>query len=393
MIWIHPAAAVALAALAVPVLIHILARQRATRVPFPTLRFIHPRRLASARRRMLEDRLLLVLRAAVLGCAAGALAGPFVVTAPRLRKWDSQTIHADVAGTDLAGSLRRGVSWLDHQPPGRRELVVHGAIPIGALTETDIAAVPAHVGIRFERDQSSADRVLHGSNVVDRGRVVEREITLSGDRTSVRDGKVIGESAASVEFFGPSDQRASLERLRARFEAERRPAAIAGRSARVEFGSPAAPGASGALAVSWMADAAAAIAREVNPGDASAATIAIHFGSNANRLEVQTSLDAGDERAIDVLRAAASSLAPPASHPADEIVPIADAQLRAWAREPAPALPPTKEMIDGDDRRWLWALVLILMAVEMRVRRAARPGFGFATGATGASSEGPSRAA
>src|SRR6188474_2101211 len=65
MIWLYPPAAIALLALAVPIVVHVLIRQRATRIAFPTLRFIRPHRLASVRRRALDDVALLTIRLAI----------------------------------------------------------------------------------------------------------------------------------------------------------------------------------------------------------------------------------------------------------------------------------------------------------------------------------------
>ena len=66
MIWLNPLAWFAVAAIAVPVLVHLLAHRRAPRVPFPTLRFVQPTRLAAIRRRALEDRALLAIRSAIV---------------------------------------------------------------------------------------------------------------------------------------------------------------------------------------------------------------------------------------------------------------------------------------------------------------------------------------
>ena len=83
MFWVNPLALFALAATAAPILIHILIQRRAERFPFPTLRFLQPTRLASIRRHVLEDPVLLAVRAAILAAAALALAGPLLLTASR----------------------------------------------------------------------------------------------------------------------------------------------------------------------------------------------------------------------------------------------------------------------------------------------------------------------
>jgi hypothetical protein len=75
-IWLNPLALFALAALAAPILIHILVQRRAERLSFPTLRFLQPTRLAAIRRHLLEDVGLLAVRAAILATAVAALARP-----------------------------------------------------------------------------------------------------------------------------------------------------------------------------------------------------------------------------------------------------------------------------------------------------------------------------
>ena len=64
MLWTNASALFAIAAVAVPILIHILVQRRAERFPFPTLRFLQPTRLAAIRRHVLEDAVLLLVRAA-----------------------------------------------------------------------------------------------------------------------------------------------------------------------------------------------------------------------------------------------------------------------------------------------------------------------------------------
>ena len=74
MFWLNPSALFGLAAVAVPVLIHLLVQRRAERFAFPTLRFLQPTRLAAIRRHVLEDLPLLVVRVALLAAGAPATA-------------------------------------------------------------------------------------------------------------------------------------------------------------------------------------------------------------------------------------------------------------------------------------------------------------------------------
>src|ERR1700704_209255 len=96
MFWLNPSALFALAAVAAPILIHILVQRRAERFSFPTLRFLQPTRLAAIRRHLLEDATMLAVRAAILAAAVAALAGPLIVTAARRQVWERRIVRAIV---------------------------------------------------------------------------------------------------------------------------------------------------------------------------------------------------------------------------------------------------------------------------------------------------------
>ena len=68
--WIAPTALVALAAAAGPVIVHLLRRQRAPRVPFPTIQFLSPTQAAAARLQRPSDLALLALRMAAVALAS-----------------------------------------------------------------------------------------------------------------------------------------------------------------------------------------------------------------------------------------------------------------------------------------------------------------------------------
>src|SRR5580765_6246336 len=106
MSWLNPSALFALAAIAAPILIHILVQRRAERFPFPTLRFLQPTRLAAIRRHLLEDVLLLCVRAAILAAVVGALAGPLMVTAARRLLWQQRIVRATVVESDTTVGAR-----------------------------------------------------------------------------------------------------------------------------------------------------------------------------------------------------------------------------------------------------------------------------------------------
>ena len=95
MTWLNPWAWIGLAAIAVPVLVHLLARRPVRPVLFPTLRFFGPLRTLLARRDRLTDLALLAVRAGIVAFAVAALAQPYVITGRRAQ--------------DLAGTIARAV--------------------------------------------------------------------------------------------------------------------------------------------------------------------------------------------------------------------------------------------------------------------------------------------
>src|SRR5438067_13740513 len=62
--------------IAIPVVLHLIMRQRPKQFVFPALRFIHERRLANQRKLQLRHWLLLALRCAAVGLLALAVARP-----------------------------------------------------------------------------------------------------------------------------------------------------------------------------------------------------------------------------------------------------------------------------------------------------------------------------
>lgn len=99
---------------AIPILLHLMMRQRPKQLVFPALRFVQQRRIANERRLQLRHWLLLALRCAVLGLFALALARPTVASAA-LSGWVAAGLLWGaclmVAGLAVV-SLSRGLSRL-----------------------------------------------------------------------------------------------------------------------------------------------------------------------------------------------------------------------------------------------------------------------------------------
>jgi hypothetical protein len=430
-LWQNPAALFALAAIAAPILIHILVQRRAEVFEFPTLRFLQPTRLAALRRHVLEDAALLAVRAAILAAAVAALAGPLVVTPSRREARDRRVVRAVVADGEAGrgqpaqtepvadlyqsrefrtGSLRDGirsaVAWLESAPPGRRELLVRSRFPIGAITAADIAAVPAGIDIRLERAGT-----LPAAQTIDAGRVVEgnavlwRRVTLDGARTAVQETPAADHAVWPVEIVNaPAEQRA-VDAAVGAVLAQRVWAPANDRRARVVIAEVEHQAASGAqfgsdpatVRTPWIADG---VARLVRDGELQSAAARVEGGlaeaafssepwitvaparngrplaaaaESSGRLLLVSAAPASDLFTPLLLRSLANALAAPPDLQGAEIIPIPDRWLGEWSRPAGPVAEPRAESLRRDadnDRRWLWLAALSLLAVEAWIRRA-----------------------
>lgn len=213
--WLLPAALWLGLLTALPVAVHLLARQRLRQVRFPTLRFLDAVTAPARRRWQVRDPLLLALRVGMVLAMAAALAGPVLVTPARQAVWNAEEARAVVtvpavdgdpavrdASTHPAGPVRRVVAsdvrhgvadaaaWLASQPQVRRELVIVAPLTRGLLTPADLTIVPADIGVRLvpagalppaaqsrERAQLDGERVWR----------TQETVTLEEAATTVRE--------------------------------------------------------------------------------------------------------------------------------------------------------------------------------------------------------------
>lgn len=125
---------VGMAAAAIPLIIHLIHRRRAPRVPFSTLRFLMASHRRTARRRRLHNLLILALRMAMMALVAVACAGPFL---------RSDLFGSAGAGGGVAIVLDNSLSMSAREQGGSRyDLAKEAAESIlGQLGERDLAAV------------------------------------------------------------------------------------------------------------------------------------------------------------------------------------------------------------------------------------------------------------
>jgi hypothetical protein len=417
MIWLNPIAWLGLTAVVIPVAVHLLAHHRAQRLLFPTLRFLPSTRLAAIRRRALEDIPLLLVRSAIVAAAVAACAGPLIVTPARRALWDARLVRAvvqvsDVSeispaaflerrfrGSDLASGINQAIVWLDASPPARRELLIAAPLTIGSISAADLSSVPADVGIRFTRvGDRPTSRTIEAPPLLTGIAKVRRAVTIEGPNTVVRDERGDADAVPSVEIVAPPALKSTADAAQTAVLALRVPVPPADHRVTLillEGNDFRAVPNIAAVRNSWMADAIARTSRDrawqveaarsatgLGPGAFALAPWQVlaraadgrplaSAAASGDRLIVAAIAHEGDVLVPTLLRAIATSLAPPSRPEAAEILPIPDSQLRAWTQSPGPAPPPRPDTVERDDRRWLWGLVLLLLVVETWMRRAA----------------------
>ncbi|OHB71129.1 MAG: hypothetical protein A2V70_14295 [Planctomycetes bacterium RBG_13_63_9] len=156
MTFVHPLLLAGTALVALPIVLHLIMRQRPKRLEFPALRFIQKRHDANRRRLRLQHLLLLLLRAAVIALLACALAQPSVKffgalvsqeapvaaalvfdTAPRM-----EYRHENRSRLEAAGELGR---WLLGQLPRNSQIAVLDTGPATAVLHDDRGMARARI--------------------------------------------------------------------------------------------------------------------------------------------------------------------------------------------------------------------------------------------------------
>jgi hypothetical protein len=355
-LWTTPVALAGLALIALPVLVHLFARQQVRTLAYPSLRFLVETQLAAFRRRRIQDALLLLCRAAIVAAAAVALAGPVfqtgVRTAAQANRISRAMVVIEPAPTDattriadgafgfavfqrmaVADALEEAVRWLNAQPRSAREIVIAGALRRGSITGGELATIPPDIGLRFEQAATAGAEALTLSRLERRGGVlyrVDSAATVTAEATRVVEGAStpVAEDLVAIRS-APRDAALADAALRAALGAgvpwrdfDRR------------------------VVVAWDgADTSSA-------GDAQVVRMPVPSPASAAADAVRTAL----------ARAGAPGWIEPQL--------ISRAELDGWSR--APGAPfrgaPT---VDEGDRRWLWAVALVLLAIEWLLRRSA----------------------
>ena len=377
MIWTNPWAWLGLAAIAVPIAVHLIARSVTTALPFPTLRFLRTASVVSVRRRRLTDPWLLLVRIAIVAAAVAALAQPFIAATARPfvhrivivdtsasvseREAGEAAARASegagellvLARADAGAAMREAAAWLAARE-GRREVVVISDFQRGALTAESLAALPVAAGVTLTQVATVVTAAPAGMRAT---------WSLTGESTRAAWTNPAPD-AAGIEILGGPGSAALVDAIRGAAAATAEAHAGVGR--RMLLVLPSAPGlqplraSAGALDTPWMFD----LLRAIDDGGLVASAGIVTREGTAIPAFFLT--DGEPARVAAAARRAIPVLAdtPIAER---ETAMMTAGELRALVRQPAPAAPsahPSRPI-----GRWLWLAALVLLALETILRR------------------------
>jgi hypothetical protein len=421
--WLNPALLAGLAAVVCPVLVHLLRRHRAERVPFPSLRFIRASPPAAVRFRDPTDVLLLILRAATIALAAVALAGPVFLTSARVSAWDTHLARvvlidssdsmrrpevgaraAEAASAEERGAawsrrvespllrpgLQRAVAALAGAPPARREIVVLSDFQAGSLDADDLALVPAAIGLRLIRTGALPEsRSMPGLSLLASGGAGARhDVTLRGPSTVLR---IVPDVAKTDGLRLIADGDASgLAKLLEIVASAGTPEPDPARPVVVVFRSAALPAVQ-RTASGWMLRTCVDVALDTDLKAAAVVADAAHPGPDDNQWftlvrdrqqqPLVRAASAGSTLILDVaatpptlvsaavVRAVLRSREPESARLEQEVQAIPERDLARWSRPPAATAADVWRSAEPSDARWCWGAVLLLLGLEAVVRR------------------------
>jgi hypothetical protein len=393
MIWQHPVAWIGLISLAVPLLVHLVGRRRPKLLRFPTLRFFELSRIVPARRHRLSDVPLMLVRMAILAAAVAAIAGPVFGSRARggrdalaraividtsasmsrssaagrpvaaIAKERAQAAAQGVANarTIEASSLSAGVAqastWLADRP-GRHEIEIISDFQTGALDAADLGVVPTETGLKFTAVDAVATADVDGPRLILPGAAGDRRqfgsrVHLAPDATSVAWTPVAGTApavASSLTVLAGPDERPAVDAALDAAQAEGVPVP-ADRRVTVVF-----PHAPERVSLEKR--------RRVSFYDLRKTTPEVVF--------LFPDSNPGDVRSAqflrEVLRAIGASDATTVTESEPTRIPAET--LQAWSRPASEPAAPARPREDESDGRWLWAVALALLGIEMLMRRA-----------------------
>jgi hypothetical protein len=422
-VWLNPMALAGIGVAAVPILIHLLRQHRAERIPFPSVRFIHPSRTAAVRLRRVQDPWLLLVRVAILAAAACALAQPVMLTPARLAAWNakvSRAVVVDTSGsmrlhgaeaaareaataevhsassavrfdvTNLGDGLRQATVWLATAPPGRREVVIVSDFQADALRLLDLRNLPGGTGVRgVQVGRAAVGQAFTGMALLGRGSNSHHEIRLEPALTYAALATGSG-GPEGLRLIAAAGQEEAVARLMRSVSSAGTPAPSAAEPIAVVVAGGRVPSPLGSIQAGWMRSiavrlmsdrgllAAAADMRSTleTTGEPwtvivrdSAQRPLVRAASSGPALVIDVAAPAGSFLTASVIRGTLLARQGTQAFTEQEVVRMTADQIAAWTRPPGPVGREVAVQAGQSDARWCWLVALLLLAAETLMRR------------------------
>jgi hypothetical protein len=385
----NPIALLGLIAVAIPIVIHLLARHHSRIERFPTLRFISISRLSPTSRRRISDLLLLLVRMGIVAVAALALTQPSLSSRPT----DASRVVTRVVIVDTSASMSRltpagpaasvlarqvadresagvlatrvetdspadalpgAVAWLAMRP-GLREIVIVSDFQRSALDSTDLASIPAEMGLSLAAIPTTSTAVARATNG-------ESIVTLAGQAEA---------NGVDASWRASGRPRPTDTTGRVAIVYRQSPEASRLHREAVPVDSP------------WMARVITALQRDVafasaaadarSGGGTGSDTVAVNkqgepvllAGRNGARLQFELLDDAASLMSAAFNAALVRALAPAASGIEADSAGWTAEDIARWDR---PATPFTGNSRNESDGRWFWLACIALIGLEFFMR-------------------------
>ncbi len=413
-----------------PIVIHLLGRGRARRLPFPSLRFISTTRPLPTQRTRLHDLLLLVVRIGIVLAAVAALARPrfgepatngstrdfiravivdtsgsnaFTATG---RPWmdeartvahrlaDSATISATVWTSSPASMIAGATAWLS-QHSGLGEIAIISRFPRGTFTPRDLTSLPAGIGVRLlpiadapvpSRDTTHLAYGPRGVVASVNRRGDHGEIAWTSEPASVVTDAGVDLLAGPGDAFNVTVARAAASAVgvpRVRDTTRRVVIIYPGDPQRASLLASARP-----ITDLWMLDVIARLRHNLGTSrlghaatDSSKRIVLVRDDRGAEALSaLSITMNGRDRLALfpaappdgALIVAAARALTPQVDAAARDTARLAPPELAALERRASARVAPSMT-VDSPDGRWFWLAALVLLLIEWIIRRRAAP--------------------
>lgn len=315
----------------------------------------------------------------------------------------STTVRFRIEARDLATGFRKAVAALQQAPPARREIVVISDFQSGALRRADVDAVPFDTGLRFVQvGVPQSERLVPGLDVFRAAGSARQEVALSTETTRLH-AMVEGPEIEGLALLAAASDAGTVHALRRAVAAAGALAPSPRQPVVIAFAGAVLPRSVRVPDAGWMLETVLRLKNDRELADAAKEVDAV---TPAHRTPLKAGEDGQladesawqslfrDRKGRTLVRAAATdsallvdvAAAPAAfvaaavvrgvlvaregvtARPEDEIRRMSSAELAGFARPPGPISQNVQHFGQTSDARWCWALVLVLLTVEVAVR-------------------------